>query len=405
MNIIIDCTTTQDQLKNSGIGNYTKNVVAEMSKQAQDRKDVRSLYLLLFDGKSTLDRYKLDQYDKVKIVRCGKPRLSNYLNQYWYHRQILPQIKDIISGGEAEFKYFCPYFWRYYPAKLLPTILTAHDMGLAKFNIYAGKGGWMNFIRKKQYWHALAHIDKCEAILTNSFFTKQELISYFPFLRPEKIVVSYLGIEKDIEELSDDPSIVDKYLPEGWNKRGYFINMGSSVSKNKNTHGLIESYSLFVKKCGVEKPPFLVIAGKDFLNESAGAITIHEQVTKLGLDDKVIFTGFYEDGDRVSLLRNSLSFIHLSLYEGFGIAVADAMASGALVMAHKGSSYEEVVGVEECLVDGTDYEGVADRMLTIWDKRKDTAWREAIILKTKERAKRYDWQKCAKKSLDTILAA
>lgn len=53
MHLIIDCTTTQNQLKNSGIGQYTKHIVSRII----NRKDI-DITLLLFNGESTIDEYK-----------------------------------------------------------------------------------------------------------------------------------------------------------------------------------------------------------------------------------------------------------------------------------------------------------------------------------------------------------
>ena len=50
MHVIVDCTTTQNQLKHHGVGVYTKNVVKELL----EYKNIK-FSLLLFDGDSTLD--------------------------------------------------------------------------------------------------------------------------------------------------------------------------------------------------------------------------------------------------------------------------------------------------------------------------------------------------------------
>ena len=72
--IIIDGTTTQDQLKNSGIGKYTKNIIRNIVKIAPPSLKIS---ILLFDGPSTLDTADLKN---TQIIRCGKLRLNNYLN-------------------------------------------------------------------------------------------------------------------------------------------------------------------------------------------------------------------------------------------------------------------------------------------------------------------------------------
>lgn len=389
--IIIDGTTTQDQLKNSGIGKYTKNIIKNIIKIAPPTLKIS---ILLFDGPSTLDTADLKN---AQIIRCGKLRLNNYLNYYWYRTQMLPVIK---KHATKDTSYFCPYFWRYYPVKQMPTIVMIHDMALAQFNIYAGKPGIFNAIRKYQYWHALNPVKHTTKILANSQFTKDEFLRYFPNISTDKVAVTLLGVEEELYSYDKSAYIVDKYLPSDWKNKGYFINMGSSTNSNKNTLGLIEAYQEFLKKRETNNAPYLVIAGKDFVKQTKNADMIHEKIFKLGLRKQIIFTGFYEDSESASLMANSIAFMHLSLYEGFGFAVADAMACGAPVIAHNGSSYTEVVGLDECLVDGNNPVEVANKMELFF---KDRKLAKEIGEKLKARASKFDWEETARLTLHNIV--
>ena len=100
MHIIVDCTTTQNQLNYHGIGKYTKHIVKGLIES-----DVE-LTLLMFDGPSTIDEYI--KSSNVEVYRLGKLRASDYKNIITYHSKILPAIRKVRRQGSI---YFCPYFW------------------------------------------------------------------------------------------------------------------------------------------------------------------------------------------------------------------------------------------------------------------------------------------------------
>ena len=74
---------------------------------------------------------------------------------------------------------------------------------------------------------------------------------------------------------------------------------------------------------------------------------------KLGITDSVCLTGFVEDAVLLTLHQGADLFVFPSLYEGYGLPVAEALACGAPVLAADASSLPEIVG-PEALFDATD---------------------------------------------------
>ena len=184
MHIIIDCTTTQNQLKHHGIGVYTKNLVSNIINNPQTK-----FSLLLFNAPSTLDKELKNKPPNVEIVGIGKLRTSNYLNIVWYYTQYLPKIKKIKTKDSV---YFCPYFWLGIPSKTLPTVLMIHDMILPIYNIYSEGSKFKNIIKKQLYWLELNKSKKCKGVVVNSKCTKKDYLKYYPNYEPEKVKVIYL---------------------------------------------------------------------------------------------------------------------------------------------------------------------------------------------------------------------
>ena len=74
---------------------------------------------------------------------------------------------------------------------------------------------------------------------------------------------------------------------------------------------------------------------------------------KLGITGSVCLTGFVEDDVLLKLHQGADLFVFPSLYEGYGLPVAEALACGAPVLAADASSLPEIVG-PEALFDATD---------------------------------------------------
>lgn len=378
MHLIIDCTTTQNQLKNHGIGQYTKNIV----KGILEKGDI-DVTLLLFKGESTLDPYLKKR--KVNVERIGGLRLSDYKNVITYVTRILPVIRRIKRDDSV---YFCPYFWIGIPSRHVPTVLAIHDFVLPKFNIYSEKGYIQNGIKRILYWLELRKAKDCKAILTCSKHTAKDFKKYFPKYPSKNVHTIYLD---GVLEESKDIKGWDIVLPKDYKEKGYFIYMGGTVAKSKNSDGVVKGYKEFLTKFNnVQEAPYLVIAGKNFTNDSdLNVVRFKDRIKCLGLKSKVIFTGYYKDIHAKPLLSNSISFIHLSLYEGFGISVIEAMRAKAPVIAHKGSCYPEVIGDGGLLVDGRNSKEVGTAMYTMYT---DTKLRDSYIQKGIKRSNMYSWE-------------
>ena len=273
-----------------------------------------------------------------------------------------------------------------------------HDLILPIFNIYSEKGYIQNIIKKILYWLELNKVKQCSAVISNSKCTTKDFKKYYPKYPSQNIHTIYLDGEL---ESNRDIKGWDSTLPKDYKERGYFIYMGGTPYKNKNSDGVVRGYREFLVKYDEDrKPPYLVIAGRSFTKENdPNAIKFKDRVKCLGLKESVIFTGFYEDKHAKPLLQNSLSFIHLSLYEGFGISLIEAMRANTPVIAHKGSCYPEVVGDAGILVDGTNPKEVGKAMYSIF---KDEDLREELIKRGKERSKLFSWDRTVEETVEVF---
>jgi glycosyltransferase involved in cell wall biosynthesis len=388
MHIIVDGTTTQNQLKYNGVGQYTKHILEGIL----NTKEL-DLTLILFEGESTLDSLLKKATANVKIIRIGKLRKSDYLNPIWYLTKILPAI---LKNKKENSVYFCPYFWQGIPSLWIPTVLMVHDFTLPKFNIYSEQGPIKNIIKGILYWLEMFKARFCKAIITNAKYTAKDFEHYFPRYNRENIYPILLDGKLDKPTIGWNIN-----LPKDYEQRGYFIYLGGTLYKNKNSDGVIKGYRDFLNKIHNPKDsPYLVIAGKNFTKEIDPNVKIFkDKISNLGIKDKVVFVGFYEDSHAKELLSNSLALVHLSLYEGFGLTLVEAMNAGTPVIAHNGSCYPEVVEDAGLLVDGLNPKEVAEAMYSIYS---DSDLRESLIGKGSKRAKDFSWEKASNETLDVL---
>ena len=113
----------------------------------------------------------------------------------------------------------------------------------------------------------------------------------------------------------------------------------------------------------------------------------------LGIEEKIIFTGFIPTQELPYLLSGAETFILPSLWEGFGIPVVEAMACGTPVIVSDVSSLPEVVGEVGILVDPKSVTQIeqAIRVITVDKKLREKKAKQGLI-----QASKFSWDKMAK---------
>ncbi len=158
----------------------------------------------------------------------------------------------------------------------------------------------------------------------------------------------------------------------------------------KNLGRLLEAYALLRRE---EPAPPLVIAGN--IDTPWGRELI-QQVTNLDLTSEVIFPGLITERVMPSLYRSAITLVYPSLYEGFGLPILEAMASGTPVITSDGSSMLEVAGEAAVLVNPENTEelaGALRRVLT------DSSLRLRLIEQGLQRSRQFTWERTARETV------
>lgn len=163
----------------------------------------------------------------------------------------------------------------------------------------------------------------------------------------------------------------------------------SAINGRKNLSRLVQAYARLRDK-GVRRD--LVFVGRP----AAAAGPLKEEIARLGLGPHVKFFESLPPEDLNALYRGADLFVYPSLLEGFGLPVLEAMTCGVPVLVARASCMPEIAGDAALYCEGTDVDDMArqlERGLT------DAALRGELVEKGKERAKLFDWTKCARGTL------
>src|SRR3989344_541178 len=243
-------------------------------------------------------------------------------------------------------------------------------------------------------------IENADHIVTISEFTKKDIIEYYN-VDSKKITLAYPGYDKKNYKLQitnyklDD--IKKKYGIDG----DYIIALGT-IQPRKNYVRLIEAFSR-INSLGANLAHLpgglkLVIVGKT-TGEGREGWKFQETLDtpkRLGIEDKVIFTGFAVSEDLLDLLSGAKAFVLPSLWEGVGIPVLEAMASGTPVIISNVSSLPEVAGEAGTYFNPEDVGDMADKINMVLSDEKLRKKKIELGLK---RVQDFSWEKCAEEVL------
>lgn len=371
--IFIDVTSLSDQYKNRGIGAYVKNLTEKLILS----KKIDFHLLGFFDAKTI--------FPDANFHFLGSTKPSNYFNiiRFRNYLQIIDKVKPDL--------FFQPNFERGVPFNKVKTAVTIHDVIPLKTNKFSSKGKVANFLKSIFYRYNIAQAKKCHLIITNSRFSKNELISVGFDEKKTHFIYHGLSLFKN-----------EKAVAWALNK-SFFIYYGG-IEQNKNISLLLRSFYEFKKRFNFRHK--LVLVEQNLVKEpgkiaikSADAKKVFNQIQILNLSNEVLLPGWLKREEMFYLLKRADAFIHLSKYEGFGLAVLEALSTGCPVICYQNGSYRELFSDHAILV--------GDDVIQIANEMRNVVVNSKKFLKEKEKrirfAMSFSWQKCADETLSLFL--
>src|SRR5256714_9769349 len=169
-------------------------------------------------------------------------------------------------------------------------------------------------------------------VITVSNSTSQDAVE-LAGVPGEQVQTVYPCIDARFSDVSRDEEL-QNFREKHSLTSGYLLYLGT-LEPRKNITTLIEAY-VQLRKTYAIREKLVLAGGKGWLYDA-----IFERVQQLSLETEVIFPGFVADAEQRLWYAAASAFVYPSLYEGFGIPVAEALVSGIPVVTSNVSSLPE----------------------------------------------------------------
>lgn len=252
----------------------------------------------------------------------------------------------------------------YKVATLKPYVVTIHDIGpLTHPQFFTQKDHWfMKGSLKQAVKKAAAMI--CVSQATADAVEEYALANYNTSVKARLHVV-HEGVDASFFEAHKVEEITDYHMIKPLLNSPFVLTVGQ-ISPRKNLQTVLEAFS----KLRDELPnhQLITVGGNGWDYDK-----VKEQVNELGLENRIHFLGYVSDELLRFLYRNADVFVYPSLFEGFGLTVLEAMASGCPVITSNVSSLPEIAGDAAILINPEDAEELSSSIeLVSSNKEKES---------------------------------
>ena len=254
----------------------------------------------------------------------------------------------------------------------IPSVVTIHDLIFMRYPEFYKPIDRNIYFRKIKYSCTAA--DKIIAI---SQQTRSDVETFFQ-VPPEKIEVIYQPVSAVFFESQDSPAIASRFdIPSG-----YILSVGT-LEPRKNQLALLKALHEAKIDCPV------VFVGKS----TAYISTMKKYIQDKGMQNHVIFLTGLSEEELAFLYRHALLSVYISVFEGFGLPVIEAMASGCPVITSSVSCLPETAGEAAVLCDPGNINDIGEKINGLLN---DDEHRKQLLKKGLARAEFFHPEKYAK---------
>ena len=341
----------------AGTGVYTRNLVDAWRAAGQDVR--------LF---ASARESRIDLAGKTPLRR-GMNALRELV---WIQRRV-----PALARREGVDVLFCPAFVS--PVRTpCPCVLVIHDVGFLRYPETADTLFRLYVRNLLRFTTRTARL-----VVTGSLFSRSEIHACLGVPEAKIRVVPY-GVARGFLDASAAADVQEVRARYGLS-RPFILHVGT-LEPRKNILTLLAAFAQFRQRT----PGYqLALCGpKGWYYES-----LFRGSEKLGLGADVVFTGTVTEPDLVTLYRAAEFLAFPSLYEGFGLPLVEAMASGCPLVASNAGPVPEVVGAAAILVDPLDVSGFATAMREL---AASPTRRGELAEKGRVRARSFSWEQTAR---------
>ena len=330
------------------------------------------MVLIVTSEQSGLDKYSQELAKRLDVKKITCRRYLSLPKAYKLARSIRSEGSIVHLPNQ--------HFARYALFLNRPFIVTVHDLARCCFNFDRESIGEKILLNLD-----IRYIKRANQIIAVSESTKSNLVNYLKI--PEsKISVIYNGVDHNVFK----PYRVRPYHVR-LHYRQYILYVGSE-RRRKNLGRLFESFAALKR----EFPDLMLVKvgspgrSKRFRNDTI------KQLSSLGIAGDVIVVDHISELNLAYYYSSAALLAYPSLYEGFGLPLAEAMACGCPVVTSNTSSLPEVVGEAGIMVNPYDTRSLVQAMRQVLT---DSELRDSMVRKGLEQSKKFSWESTAELTL------
>ncbi len=326
---------------------------------------------------------EIRDYGIARHIHC-LPNTVCFPGSRWLGiNSVLPKLRDmfastVIAGSQASIIY-SPYYGSL--RSNVPQVFTVYDMIYELFPQYYPRNYYSNqqFLAEKKYC-----LERSLVLFAISENTARDIELCYPHIDPGKIVVTYLGVDEIFFRKSNQ-QVVNVNKP-------FFLYVGNRVS-HKNFLRLLIAFG----QSGLAKEFDLRVVspvGSRFDKQERVLIDAYQ------LQDSVFLMSAISEIELRDYYAGAVALVYPSEYEGFGLPILEAMASGTLVATSNTSSMPEIGGTVAFYFDPYNTDTIVDCLLNIVNL--SVGERVKRIMQGVTHARKFTWKECCQKTVSVL---
>ncbi|MHA7115239.1 glycosyltransferase family 4 protein [Pseudomonas promysalinigenes] len=358
----------------TGIGRYTY----ELATRLQRSSEINDLQF--FAGRRFLPSLPTaaDQSDAVHGLKRLVQKNAVVVEAY---RRLMPYLRKRALKGHEDHLYHSPNY--YLPPFAGPSVATFHDLSPFTW-AHCHAPQIARFLQKE----LTLTLQRADALITDSHYTRQELADYFGW-PIERIHAVPLASSPEFHPRSAD-SLREALARYGLQAGGYSLFVGT-IEPRKNLETLLDAYGKLPVALRQRWP--LILTGYHGWRSEA----IHQRIAQAQQQGWARYLGFAASEDLPLLYAGARLFTFPSHYEGFGLPVLEAMSSGVPVVCSNSSSLPEVAGQAALMCAPGDVDGLS---ALLRQGLEDENWRLAAVQQGLTHAAGFSWERCAQATIE-----
>jgi alpha-1,3-rhamnosyl/mannosyltransferase len=262
-----------------------------------------------------------------------------------------------------------------------PAVVTVHDLSIYKYPECHPRER-VRYMKKK-IPQSLARAD---LIITDSEFTRKEVSTFFDWPIDRILAIPLAASDNFHPRGPEETTPVLQRHGLQYQQYSFF---SGTIEPRKNIEVLLDAYADLPGSLR-DRCPLVVCGYQGWENEA-----LRLRIDRYAREGWLKYLGYVPEDELSSLLAGARTFLYPSRYEGFGLPVLEAMASGIPVICSNASSLPEVAGDAADTHDPDDVETLRDLIRTAI---LNCDWRTDRAERGLRRAEQYSWAETARET-------